>query len=98
MADIIGRRYGTTKWFFSESKSYAGSAAFFISSSLACIGITYWMSATGAMVLPALATSDLVSRIVLINFVCTFVELLPIGDDNYTVPLTGAVLTQLLLY
>ena len=37
-------------------------------------------------------------RIFGISVLCAMVELLPVGDDNYTVPLSAAVLTALLLH
>jgi len=39
----------------------------------------------------------LIPRMALLCFVCAFVELIPFGNDNWTVPVTAAILSQLLL-
>jgi dolichol kinase len=98
LADIIGRRFGkNNKWPFSRSKSVAGSTAFVVASTLACTGLVAWMSYTGCLSLP-LPLSELFPRIAAISVACAGVELLPIGDDNWTVPLSAAVLSVILFY
>jgi len=98
MADLIGRRYGkTNKWFFNSNKSMAGSLAFFAASTICSIGLSLWCGYTRALVLP-LKTDSLAARIAFISAVCTVVELLPLGNDNWTVPISATILSSLLLY
>jgi len=98
MADIIGRRFGkTNKWFFSESKSIAGTMGFIVSAALCSIGLASWLMYTNAIVV-ALPMGALVSRIILISVVSALVELLPVGDDNWSVPITAGVLSSILIY
>jgi phytol kinase len=97
MADLVGRKWGrNNKWWFSEDKSIAGSTAFAVSSSLTSFGLVNWLSAMGCLE-TSLGTTDLAIRIIAISVICAMVELLPIGDDNYTVPLSAAALASLLL-
>lgn len=98
MADIVGRRFGkNNKWPFSKDKSVAGSIAFVIASALTSTALAAWMSYTGCLELP-LPMAELVPRIVAVSFLSAGVELLPFVDDNWTVPLSAAILSQLLLY
>lgn len=97
MADIVGRRLGKgNTWFFSEKKSMAGSLAFFLSASLCTTGAVAWLSFTGCLELP-FAMDDLAVRIAAISATCALVELLPFGDDNWTVPISAAILAALFL-
>ena len=97
MADIVGRRLGkNNKWPFSENKSIVGSAAFVLASTLTSITLVAWMSYTGCLTL-LLPMSELAPRIAVISLACAGVELVPIGDDNWTVPLSAAVLSVLFL-
>ena len=98
MADIVGRKLGgNNKWFFSESKSIAGSTAFVVASSLTSIGLVNWLSFTACLDY-GLDPIDLAIRIVAISTICAVVELFPFIDDNYSVPITAAGLTALLLH
>jgi len=98
MADLVGRRWGANnKWEFSDGKkSKVGTLAFGLSAFVTSFGIVNWLIATGCME-TTLETTDLALRILLISFTTAFVELLPFGDDNYTVPGSAAVLAALLL-
>lgn len=97
MADIVGRRFGKgNKWFFSESKSVAGSLAFFIFSLVSSIALSTWLSYNGCLVIP-FEMSQFVARTVCICAACALVELLPIGDDNWNVPLSAAFLSSVFL-
>eukprot|EP00560_Eucampia_antarctica_P006607 CAMPEP_0197829906 /NCGR_PEP_ID=MMETSP1437-20131217/6462_1 /TAXON_ID=49252 ORGANISM="Eucampia antarctica, Strain CCMP1452" /NCGR_SAMPLE_ID=MMETSP1437 /ASSEMBLY_ACC=CAM_ASM_001096 /LENGTH=220 /DNA_ID=CAMNT_0043431921 /DNA_START=658 /DNA_END=1320 /DNA_ORIENTATION=+ len=100
LADIVGRRWGANnKWFFSPSKSVAGSLAFVIGSSLGSIALVSWLAYTNTIILPSsFGIAALAARIVLICSICAFVELLPIVDDNLSVPIAAAILTSLFLY
>eukprot|EP00980_Cylindrotheca_fusiformis_P016681 scaffold5024_cov136-Cylindrotheca_fusiformis.AAC.10 len=98
MADLVGRKWGrTNKWWFSKDKSVAGSAAFTIASTVTSYGLVQLFMATGCYdsLLPPLA---LLLRIAGISVACAVIELLPIGDDNYTVPLSAAILTAMLIH
>jgi dolichol kinase len=97
MADIIGRRFGkTNKWFFSERKSIAGTLAFIIAASVSSTLLAMWFQSTG-MVLTGLSLTDMIQRIVIISSLSAVVELLPIFDDNWSVPITAALLASFLL-
>jgi phytol kinase len=97
MADLVGRKWGqNNKWFFSKDKSIVGSAAFAASSSLCSIGLVNWLISAGCLQ-STLDFTDLSLRIIGISVACALVELLPIGDDNYTVPLCAGLLVALFL-
>ena len=51
LADIVGRRWGTVKWPFSASKSYAGTAAFVVGAFVVSTAVLGLMSATGCLAL-----------------------------------------------
>jgi dolichol kinase/tetrahydromethanopterin S-methyltransferase subunit G len=97
MADLVGRKWGrNNKWWFSEDKSVAGTVAFAISSTLTSYGLVQLFMTTGFYQSP-LAPLALLLQIAGISVVCSMIELLPFGDDNYTVPISAAILTALLL-
>lgn len=98
VADLIGRRFGSTnKWSFNKSKSMAGSAAFVVGSFVGSYGLISWLTSMGAMDPLELGTMGLVGRLFAIAVICAGVELIPVGDDNWTVPLSAALLTAFLL-
>ena len=98
MADIIGRKFGgNNKWFFSDSKSIAGSTAFVVASSLTSIGLVNWLSYNGCLHY-VMEPMELAMHIIAISVICAIVELFPFIDDNYSVPISAAGLTALLLY
>lgn len=94
MADIVGRRWGTLKWPFSERKSYVGTAAFAVCGFLVSVGLMAWFNWWGLV--PAL-TQEKVVRVGLISVLCALVELVPLGDDNVSVPVAASVFAMLLL-
>lgn len=97
LADLIGRRFGeNNKWFFNKDKSIAGSVAFFIGASSCSIAIAWWFAHTGTLV-PTMEFADVAVRIVIISAISAIVELIPIVDDNWSVPLTAAILAAALL-
>ena len=97
MADIVGRRLGSNnKWVFSPNKSIAGSAAFWISGTAVSFGVSMWLSTAGCLTLP-LPLPELAVQIAWITALCALIELLPIGDDNWTVPLSAAALSLIFL-
>lgn len=99
MADLVGRKWGANnKWSWSDgSKSKVGTLAFGLSAFVVSFGLASWLIATGCLS-STLPSSDLGARILLISFVTAFVELLPFGDDNYTVPGCAALMAALLLH
>lgn len=97
MADLIGRRFGKdNKWSFAPDKSVAGSAAFWLSATLCTCVLAFWLSFTGCLVLPV-AMADLIPRVAAITAACALIELVPIANDNWTVPLGAALLTAIFL-
>uniref|UniRef100_A0A7S1ZXN8 phytol kinase n=1 Tax=Ditylum brightwellii TaxID=49249 RepID=A0A7S1ZXN8_9STRA len=97
LADLIGRRYGSTnKWSFAPSKSKAGTLAFFVASTVCSILLASWLSYTNVLTLPFSSFPVLAITIAFISAVCAIVEILPLGDDNWTVPACAAVLSFLL--
>lgn len=83
---------------FGENKSVVGTVAFAVSAFVVTFALVQWLSLTGCMELPSsLGTMDVALRILLISSITAVVELLPVGDDNYTVPLTAAGMAALLL-
>jgi len=97
VADMIGRRFGkNNKWFFSRSKSVVGSLAFWAGATIASIGISMWFSAAGIASLPH-PVQTLATRIATITGASALVELIPLGDDNWTVPAAAAAFSMLLL-
>jgi dolichol kinase len=98
MADLVGRKWGSdSKWEFSDgSKSKVGTLAFIVSAFLTSLGLVNWLITTGCLE-TALAPTDLAARLLVISVVTAFVELVPFGDDNYTVPGTAAILASILL-
>mmetsp|Transcript_19011 Transcript_19011/g.40102 ORF Transcript_19011/g.40102 Transcript_19011/m.40102 type:complete len:406 (+) Transcript_19011:2-1219(+) len=99
LADLVGRRLGSSnKWFFNKSKSMAGSAAFVVGSFAGSYGLISWITMMGAMDPLELGTMGLVSRLFAIAIICAGVELIPFGDDNWTVPLSAALLTAFFLH
>lgn len=98
LADLVGRRLGSSnKWSFNESKSMAGSAAFVAGSFVSSYGLISWLTGTGAMDPLELGQVALAGRLIVVAVVCAAVELIPVGDDNWTVPLSAALLSAYLL-
>jgi len=96
LADLIGRRYGKSNKWPGLDKSVAGTVAFWIGSTLTSVGLLQWMSYWGCLTL-AYPIDELVLRVAGITLVSAILELMPFADDNYTVPLSAAVLTMLYL-
>jgi len=99
MADIVGRRYGKNgyKWPFSDGqKSLVGTVAFAVSAFALTLGMVSWLIATGALS-SSLTFDIMLERILAISCICALVEVLPVGDDNYTVPGSAALLSALWL-
>ncbi|KAL3811542.1 hypothetical protein ACHAXA_000580 [Cyclostephanos tholiformis] len=98
LADLVGRRLGSSnKWSFNRDKSMAGSAAFVVGSFVGSYGLIYWLTSTGAMDALGLSSLELAWRILVIAVISAGVELIPAGDDNFTVPISAAILSACLL-
>lgn len=98
LADLIGRRYGSTnKWSFNKDKTMAGSAAFVAGSFVGSLGLISWLTRMGTMDSLALSPIALGVRLLAIAIVCAGVELIPVGDDNWSVPISAAILSAILL-
>ena len=80
-----------------QKKSIIGTVAFALSAFVCTFGVVMWLIATGCLTSTSLSVVELASRIFLIGWICAFIEILPLGDDNYTVPGSAAVLAALLL-
>ena len=98
MADIIGRRFGKTRWptwlEASQKKSVEGSVAFVFFAFLASFLFVALFQITG---LTALAPFAVAPTLLLISVVTAIAELVDFGDDNLNVPLCAAALSILLL-
>jgi len=96
MADIVGRKYGKTKWPFAKGKSIEGSAAFALSGFAVSLGMISFLHATGGATLTIAGAAP---ALLLISLISAAVELLPgqFVDDNFSVPGIAAVLAKLWL-
>jgi dolichol kinase len=94
MADIVGRRWGSQKWSFAPKKSIAGTAAFVVAAFAVTTGLMALYHATGFLATDVTYKWPVVLGI---SVACAVVELLPLGEDNITVPVAGAALSLLLL-
>jgi len=97
-ADIFGRKWGKVKWPWSSSKSVVGTVAFVLGAFAACLGIVSWFGMFGCSLgtLTNLPVVDLATRLFFISLVSGATELVPLFDDNLTVPAVAAGLTYLL--
>lgn len=95
-ADIVGRRYGKKKWAFAPDKSIAGTAGFVCAATVVTTALLMLFSATGN-ISPALEFSEVLQKVLLISVFCGLVELIPVWDDNVSVPLAGALAAKYLL-
>jgi phytol kinase len=98
LADLVGRRYGASNAWPGLQKSVAGSLAFWWGSWSASWAFLQWMSYWGCLTLPSnMSMEELILRLGVITLGSAVLELVPVADDNYTVPLSAAFLTWLLL-
>lgn len=96
LADIVGRRWGKHKLPLSSDKSWVGSLAMFVGSSVFGYCALILFSRTGYFYLP---TNGLLPLVVgFIALVATLIEALPIKDlDNLTLTLAAVALGHFLL-
>lgn len=98
MADLIGRRYGVNNQWPGTKKSIAGTAAFWLSSTVTATGLLAWMQYTGCLEIPG-GLPEAAGIVAGITLVSALLEIIPwFGDDNYTVPLSAALLSVLFLH
>jgi phytol kinase len=94
LADILGRRVDSLKLAWSPRKSLAGTISMFAGGLLFSLVIIWVFVSAGAI---PYTFSQLVWKIVLINFIGTTVESLPLNDlDNLTVPIAAVISGHLL--
>mmetsp|Transcript_188 Transcript_188/g.798 ORF Transcript_188/g.798 Transcript_188/m.798 type:complete len:352 (+) Transcript_188:79-1134(+) len=100
LADIVGRKYGkSSQWSFVPDKSVAGSVAFVAGGFLVSSLLLWWFIQSGCILLPSSPTNGAggcALKLLAISIGAAAVELIPIADDNITVPLASALLTALL--
>jgi phytol kinase len=72
LADIVGRRFGTTKWSFSPQKSVAGTLAFVLGGFIVTELVLLWFRATGCVEFDPIASTW---RVMAISVACAFIEL-----------------------
>jgi phytol kinase len=98
LADLMGRRFGSNnRWPFQPKKSVAGSVAFVVGSVVGSFGLLSWLVWTGTMDPLPFDSLELWGRLLVIAVVCAGVELAPVMDDNYSVPISAGVLSAWLL-
>jgi phytol kinase len=98
MADLIGRRYGKNNRWPNSQKSVAGTIAFWLASTITSTGLLGWMQYNGCLTLP-FEMIEVTTTIALISLISAILEVIPLfGDDNYTVPLSAALLTALFFH
>jgi phytol kinase len=98
VGDMIGRRFGKSNQWPGLNKSVAGSLAFWAGSTVASVGLLFWMQSWGILALPVgLTIMDIWVRVACICFISAALELVPLVDDNYTVPISAGLGAALLL-
>jgi len=94
LADIIGKRIRSNSLPWSPRKTWAGTISVFLGGLLFSFIILSIFKLAGTF---DYSWGKLIFNLVLISFVCSIVESLPMRDlDNLTVPLTAVILGHLL--
>ena len=99
-ADIIGRRFGTIKWPHSKRKSFAGSLAFVVASTVVGVGYMQLFAnkACGLMSTAMPLPENPFQHMALVSLIAAAVESLPIDEiDNLTVAIAACISSSLLL-
>ncbi len=91
VADIFGRKFGKVKWPFSKSKSYIGTLAFITFAFTVSVGMLSLFTFTGSLDIDVM---NKLPQILLISVLCALIELIPVGDDNITVPIVAGIATK----
>ena len=110
VADLVGRRWGASnpwpEWITGPDnrKSMIGTAAFLIASVTTAAVLLWWFGTTGCLTTTTTTTTtnlvpslERMVQLVLICGVAAVFELIPVANDNYSVPLSAALLSLLLL-
>ena len=104
MADLVGRRFGANNKWPGLNKSAAGTAAFWAASTISSTGLLLWLQKWGSLTVhtsdldgAAVQVQDLLGPVAAISLVAAILELVPIWDDNYTVPAAAALLAMIFL-
>tara|TARA_B100000424_G_scaffold270575_1_gene270353 strand:+ start:926 stop:1618 length:693 start_codon:yes stop_codon:yes gene_type:complete len=84
-ADLVGRRYGKTKWIYNKDKSLEGTLGFFITS---YIGTNIMISLFNDI--------ENTHNLFLISLICSLVETIPFIDDNISIPLAVILISNYL--
>ena len=71
--------------------------AFVLGALLGSFGLISWLIGCKVMDPLNLSTTELFGRLLIISVLCAAVELIPAGDDNYSVPISAAILSSYLL-
>ena len=95
VADLVGRRWGASNQWPGLKKSVVGSMAFWVASWAVSAGLLQWMQYWDCM--SELAVSHVILRLAIVTLIAAIVELIPIADDNYTVPLSAGLAAFFLL-
>ncbi|XP_021295706.1 phytol kinase 1, chloroplastic isoform X3 [Herrania umbratica] len=91
VADIMGRRFGSSKIPYNRNKSWVGSISMFVFGFFISVGVLYYYSVLGYFQLDWGWT---MCRVALVSLVATVVESLPfttVVDDNISVPLATMI-------
>ena len=90
LADLVGRRWGkSNQWGFVEKKSVVGSLSLWLGSTLVGVGMLVYLDHYASLSLSAASLPDLIFKVALVSFASAVAELIPIADDNLTVPLAA---------
>ncbi len=89
-ADIIGRRYGRNKWFFNKKKSVEGTIGFFFTSIIGNLLFLKYLNIFGYNF------NIKTIKIIKISLLSSLVELIPIIDDNISIPIISILLLKYL--
>ncbi len=90
LADIIGKRFGKARLFWSKNKSWAGSAAMFLGGIGFALIVMYIFIQAGVFATPFVS---FILPIMWIGLICTAIESLPLEEyDNVTVPVAAVLL------
>ena len=80
-SDLIGRKYGKTKWIHNRKKSIEGSLGFLGTSLISTILFLNYFNFDYSL-----------EKIFIISLICSLIESLPKIDDNLSVPLVALLL------
>jgi phytol kinase len=95
LADIVGKRFGKARLFWSTNKSWAGSTAMFFGGIGFALLVIFIFIQAGVFKTPF---ASFILPVIWIGLVCTVIESLPLEEyDNVTVPVAAVILGYWLL-